>query len=248
MLKYIQHMRTVLMLLFAFFLSSLSSAQAQTKPLEIKHLTGDFYVYTTYNLYKGTPVPSNALYLVTNAGVVMIDCPWDSTQFQPLLDSIQLRHHKKVVMYIATHSHADRTAGLAFYAKHGVKTYSTVQTDAISKASHEKRAEILMAKDTTFKIGQYAFQTFYPGPGHTVDNIVVWFPKDKVLYGGCFIKSTEATDLGYVAESKVNEWPASIKKLQQAFPDPAYVIPGHDDWKNKKSLEHTLELLEANNK
>jgi glyoxylase-like metal-dependent hydrolase (beta-lactamase superfamily II) len=240
-------MRNIIILILAFSFSSLS-ANAQTKPLEITHLTGDFYVYTTYNLYKGSPVPANALYLVTNEGVVMIDCPWDSTQFQPLLDSIQLKHNKKVVMYIATHSHADRTIGLEFYRKHGVKTYSTVQTDEICKKKHEKRAEFLMIKDTTFKIGQYSFQTFYPGPGHTVDNIVVWFPKDKVLYGGCFIKSTDASDLGNVTEADISKWPASIKKLQAKFPDPVYVIPGHDDWKNKASLEHTLDLLKTNSK
>jgi hypothetical protein len=30
----------------------------------------DFYVYTTYGLYKGNPVPSNSMYLVTSDGVV----------------------------------------------------------------------------------------------------------------------------------------------------------------------------------
>jgi hypothetical protein len=38
------------------------------------------------------------MYLVTNQGVVLFDTPWDSTQFQQLLDSIKIKHGKDVVM------------------------------------------------------------------------------------------------------------------------------------------------------
>src|SRR5438270_2185540 len=88
---------------------------AQVGKLEIIHLTGDFYVYTTYQVLGGKPYPSNSMYVVTSKGVVLIDTPWDSTEFQPLLDSIEIRHHKKAVLCISTHYHSDRTAGLAFY-------------------------------------------------------------------------------------------------------------------------------------
>ena len=58
-------------------------------------LTGDFYIYTTYNTYQGNRIPANGMYLVTGAGVVLFDTPWDNTQFQPLLDSIQLKASEK---------------------------------------------------------------------------------------------------------------------------------------------------------
>ena len=38
-------------------------------------------------------------------------------------------------------------------------------------------------------MGQHAFQTYYGGQGHTPDNIVIWFDKEKILYGGCLVKS-----------------------------------------------------------
>jgi metallo-beta-lactamase class B len=65
--------------------------------LTISHLTGDFYIFTTYKTLAGGPYPSNGMYLVTNKGVVMIDCPWESTQFQPLLDSIYYRQKKSIL-------------------------------------------------------------------------------------------------------------------------------------------------------
>jgi glyoxylase-like metal-dependent hydrolase (beta-lactamase superfamily II) len=217
--------------------------QAKNQKLIITHLTGDYYVYTTYHEIDGAPFPANGLYLVTNAGVVMIDTPWDTTQFQPLLDSIQVKHNKNVVICIATHSHEDRTGGLEYYKQKGIKTFTTKQTDKICAKRNQKRAEFLMNKDTVFTVGQYSFQTFYPGKGHTSDNIVIWFGQDKILYGGCFIKSTDATNLGYLAEASVKKWPKSIRKVQEKFISPAYIIPGHQSWESNTSLQHTLDLL-----
>jgi metallo-beta-lactamase class B len=207
--------------------------------LQITPLTKDLYVFTTYQ----NSFPANGMYLVTEQGAVMIDTPWDTTQFQPLLDSIRVKHHKGVAVCIATHSHDDRTAGLTFYAKKGAKTYTTKQTDDISKKKNGVRANFVISNDTTFVVGRHVFQTFHPGEGHTSDNIVVWFGKQKVLYGGCLIKSVEATDLGYIAEANLTAWPTTIKNLQERFSKAKYVIPGHQNWKDAKSLEHTLGLL-----
>jgi metallo-beta-lactamase class B len=232
--------------IFAISLFSFTNifGQAQKQKLEISYLTGDFYVFTTYNFYKGNSISANGMYLVTDGGVVMFDSPWDTTQFQPLLDSIKIKHQKPVVICIATHSHKDKTAGLEFLKERGVKTFTTRQTDEISKVKGEKRAEFLMEKDTVFSVGQYKFQTYYAGQGHTADNIVVWFDKEKILYGGCLVKSVDATDLGNLEEANVKEWPATIKNIQAKFKNPKFIIPGHQSWTSTKSLDHTLKLIQ----
>ncbi|WP_456312670.1 subclass B1 metallo-beta-lactamase [Pseudomonas shirazensis] len=224
----------------------LSNAFGQTKnsPLQISHLTGDFYVYKTFHDYKGTMISANAMYLVTNKGVVLFDAPWDKTQFQPLLDSIKAKHNKDVVMCFATHSHEDRAGGLEFYKQKGIKTYTIKLTDQILEKNNEKRAEFIIPNDTVFTVGQHKFQVYYPGKGHAPDNVVVWFNKEKVLYGGCFIKSTEAVDLGYLGDANVKEWAKSIRKVQAKFKNPKFIITGHDDWTNTGSLDHTLKLVE----
>ncbi|HXD91738.1 MAG TPA: BlaB/IND/MUS family subclass B1 metallo-beta-lactamase, partial [Bacteroidia bacterium] len=225
-------MKQLLTILFTILLSTNFFAQTKTNKLNITHLTENFYIYTTYHSYKDEIASANGLYVVTNNGVILIDSPWDTTQFQPLLDSIQAKHHQKAVLCIATHSHEDRTAGLEFYRQQNIKTFTSLQTDSISKATNQKRAQFHFTKDTAFTIGQLSFQTFYPGAGHTADNIVIWFPKQKILYGGCFIKSTEATDLGYKKEANLQAWPTSLKNVQQKFLQPKFIIPGHDDFTN----------------
>ncbi len=216
--------------------------QVNEPKLKISHLTGDFYIYTTYNSYEESKVPANGMYLVSNNAVVMFDTPWDTTQFQPLLDSIQFKHNKKVVMCFATHWHSDKTAGLEYYRQQGIKTYTTILTDELSKKNNKKRAEFLMAKDTVFHAGQYSFETFYPGQGHTSDNIVIWFKKEKILYGGCLIKGAEDDNLGYLGDANVTAYASTLKKVRKKCRKPKFIIIAHSDWKNIHSLKHSLKM------
>ena len=237
-------MRTIISFLICFFYLAKLSAQTNNDILKISHLKGDFYIFETYNYYKGTRIGANAMYLVTDSGVVMFDTPWDSTQFQPLLDSIKAKHNKNVVLCFATHFHEDRTGGLEYYRQKNIKTYTTFFTDSMSKKKGMKRAEFLIKKDTVFTVANYSFQTIYPGKGHAPDNIVIWFEKEKILYGGCLIKSVDDKTLGNLSDASVTDYAATIKNVQQKCKRPKYIITGHNDYKSKKSLKHTLKMAE----
>lgn len=226
---------------FIFSLNSIFG-QAENTKLKISHLAGDFYIYTTYNTYEDSRVPANGMYLVTSQGVVLFDTPWDTTQFQPLLDSIQLKHNKSVVMCFATHWHSDKTAGLEYYRQRGIRTYTTVRTDVLSKKNDKKRAEYLMVNDTVFNIGRYSFETYYPGPGHTDDNIVIWFEKERILYGGCLIKGADAENLGYLGDGNLTAYAGTLQKVQKKFPRPKFIIVAHSDWSNINSLKHSIMM------
>ena len=242
-------MKILLYLFCSLVVGSRLPAQSNTweHTLTISHLTGGFYIYTTYKPVNGAPFPSNSMYLVTDSGVVLFDTPWDSTQFQPLLDSIEVRHHKKVVLCIATHFHDDRTAGLTFLRQKGIKTYSSKMTYDLCKERNEKQSEYYFTTDTIFTIGGKRFQTYYPGEGHTKDNIIIWFDNERILYGGCLVKSMINKGLGYLADANTTAWSTSIKKILKRFPNPKYIIPGHFGWQNTKALHHTLQLLQEYN-
>lgn len=212
--------------------------------LSITHLTGDFYIYTTYNLYKGGKTPANGMYMVTDEGVALFDTPWDTTQFKPLLDSIRQRHGKEVVFCIATHFHNDRTAGLAYYASLGVKTYTTIHTDALSKKEGMKRAQFLIAKDTVIRIGEHSFKVIYPGEGHTADNIIVWFGKERIIYGACLIKSFQDKNLGFLGDANPIAYASTLRTVQQRCPQPNFVIVGHGNWTSTTSLQHSIKMAD----
>ncbi|SEW51648.1 BlaB/IND/MUS family subclass B1 metallo-beta-lactamase [Chitinophaga arvensicola] len=234
---------------FAFICLLLISGSiaAQKSPFRIKtaHLTGNIYVYTSYGEFNNTVYAANAVYALTDSGVVIIDTPWSEDQTQQLLDTIEQRHHLKVIACIVTHFHEDRTAGLNVMKKHGVITYSTALTKELCKEHNNPQAERTIRNDVHHNIDGLKLQTFFPGEGHSKDNIVVWFPQSKVLYGGCFIKSAEAKDIGNVADGNVKAWPASLARVKKQFPNPKYVIPGHDDWHGtvKAIMGRTTELV-----
>ena len=173
--------------------ATIGASATEKKPgLEIRHLTGDFYIFTTYQVYNNEPVPANGMYVVTDKGVVVLDGAWDPAQNQPLLDSIEAKHHKKVVLEIGTHYHSDRSGAFDFMRKKGIKTYSSLKTLELCKQFGEHEAEFYFVRDTTFHVGKLEFETYYAGPGHTRDKIVNWFPKAKILYGGWLIKNADA--------------------------------------------------------
>ncbi len=235
--------KTIRTLLIVCISMTYMCAQELSNALKITHLSGDFYIYTTYQEFSGTLFPSNNMYVVTNKGVILIDTPWDPSQFEPLLDSIYARHNKEVVLCISTHFHADRTAGLEYFRSKGIATYTSRNTYDLCRERNEKLAEFYFTNDTTFVIGNYKFETFYPGEGHTSDNIVIWFEKEKILYGGCLVKSVESQGMGNIADANLKQWRSTIENIIEKFPYIHYVIPGHFGGHSDQALVHTLELL-----
>ena len=231
------------LILFSLF-PAVSFAQGLSQPLQIRHLTDSFFVYTTYRDFGGNLFPSNSMYLVTNRGILMFDTPWDTTQLQPLLDSMLSRHGQKPRLVISTHYHDDRVAGVSSLDQAGVTTLSTHQTRSLAAAEGNDVPAFGFATDTTIVFGGYRIETFYPGKGHTEDNIVIWFPDHRILYGGCFVKSTQSKDLGNTADADPEEWARSVRKLMGQYPEPEFVIPGHFSWDDPQSLKHTLKLIE----
>lgn len=235
-----------LLLIFSFLFSFICSyGQSSDPALRISPLTGNFYIYTTYHTYEGSRTPANGMYLVTDRGVVLFDTPWDTTQFQPLLDSIRARHNQPVTLCIATHWHSDRTEGLEYYRRQGIKTYTSEQTDELSKKNGKKRAEYLVQQDTVFTAGNYSFLFYYPGGGHTTDNMVVWFKKEKILYAGCLVKGADAANLGFLGDADVAAYYSTLKRVRKKFRKPAYIIISHSDWNNNRSLKHSIHLARA---
>ncbi|AQX49064.1 subclass B1 metallo-beta-lactamase [Elizabethkingia meningoseptica] len=230
-------------LVLALGLTGLNAFGQETPEVKIEKLKDNLYVYTTYNTFNGTKYAANAVYLVTSKGVVVIDSPWGEEKFKNFTDEIYKRHGKKVIMNIATHSHDDRAGGLEYFKSLGAKTYSTKMTDSILAKDNKPRAQYTFDNNKSFKVGKDEFQVYYPGKGHTADNVVVWFPKDKVLVGGCIIKSGDSKDLGFLGEAYVNDWTQSVHNIQKKFPNVQYVVAGHDDWKDQTAIQHTLDLI-----
>ncbi|QCR24024.1 subclass B1 metallo-beta-lactamase [Pontibacter sp. SGAir0037] len=209
---------------------------------EVQKIAPQVYRHTSYGMYGNSKVPANGLLIDTSDGVVIIDTAWDNEQTLQLLSWVKNNLKKPVKMCIVTHAHEDRLGGVEVLHQNNVIVFSTAQTAQIALEQHNLKIDSTLPL-TLVNIGQQQLEVFYPGAGHAPDNIVVYLPEQKLLFGGCFVKDATAPNLGNLADADVNNWAGAIEKVQQKFPKAKTVIPGHGAIGNSKLLQHTKKLV-----
>jgi len=205
------------------------------------------WVFTfLHKLDNGTIYPANGVYTVLNRKGIMIDPGWDDRQAEALYNwSKRVRSVSRV---ISTHFHLDRTGGNKFFVGKGIPVYTNTDSIRLAKKDGQQTGKWHALALTTGQVKDFAgLKVLYPGPGHAPDNIVVYVPKDRTLYGGCFLKSVTADDLGNLSDANPKQWPKSLEVLKAAFPKATTIIPGHGTVSGN-CLKHTLKLLVDGNK
>ncbi|PGA95448.1 BcII family subclass B1 metallo-beta-lactamase [Bacillus toyonensis] len=232
------------------FVSTISSVQASQKVIKnetgtilISQLNKNVWVHTELGYFNGEAVPSNGLVLTTSKGLVLVDSSWDDKLTKELIEMVEKKFQKRVTDVIITHAHADRIGGIRTLKERGIKAHSTALTAELAKKNGYDEPLGDLQTITNMKFGNMIVETFYPGKGHTEDNIVVWLPQYKILAGGCLVKSAEAKDLGNVADAYVNEWSTSMENVLKRYGNMNVVLPGHGEVGDKGLLLHTLDLL-----
>ncbi|KSU81204.1 metallo-beta-lactamase class B [Fictibacillus enclensis] len=205
------------------------------------------WVHTTIGEFKGVAVPSNGLLVETSKGLLLVDSSWDDPKTDELLDVIDQHFKKPIKNAIITHWHSDRMGGIKTLKDRGIRVYTTEMTATLGMQNgYEGPDRLLDPVLTELKFGDVKAETFYPGKGHTEDNITVYFPQYKLLVGGCLIKDQKAEDLGNTADGDVQAWPASVQRVIDRYPKARTVVPGHGNVGGNSLLYHTIELLEEN--
>ncbi len=89
------------------------------------------------------------------------------------------------------------------------------------------------------EFGDEIVQVYYPGPSHSPDNVVVYFPDRKLLFGTCMIIGWN--DVGNTSDADLDTWPESVRDLDRFDFD--VLVPGHGDRLDPGLLQHTIDLL-----
>lgn len=242
-------MRFFSLLIITHLLSGLTQAQTIQKPkLSVIQLTDQVYVHVTYGIYQNSAIQSNGLIIKTNDGIVLVDTGWDTVKdtdnTRQILQWVTDNLHQPVRLCLVTHFHDDRVGGISELHKANVRVISTPLTAQKSVKEGYESPDAILPNDTTFTIGDVPIRCYFPGEGHTSDNIVVWLPSQKILHGGCFVKSVGAFGMGNVADANLKEWGNSMRRVIDQFGNATVVVPGHDEWGDTTALHHTLRLLE----
>lgn len=228
-------------LLLLALISCLSFAGEDLPDLKIIEIDKGVFLHKSYSQVDGWGlVSANGLVVVNDRKAFIVDTPWSDRDTEKLVNWIRSKNYE-LLGSISTHSHDDRTAGIKWLNNHSITTYATELTNNILRDEGKEQARNSLEGDEN-AIANGSLEVFYPGGGHTIDNVVVWLPKHKILFGGCFVRSLETNGLGYTGEAHIHEWPSSAEKLLAKYPKAKIVVPGHGNIGDIELLRHTKFL------
>ncbi len=211
--------------------------------VELIKLSENAYIHISYlESPNYGRIPANGLIFISNGDALVIDSPWTDSLtmdlFSYLTDSMNLR----IAGFIPNHWHIDCMGGLGYIKDQKIETYANQMTIDIAKSKNLPVPDHGFKDSLQLHLGDKIIKCFYLGAAHSLDNIVVWIPSERILFAGCMIKSLNSRNLGNTTDGDLIAYPVTIDKLINNFKDAKIVIPGHGQFGGLDLLEHTREL------
>ncbi len=236
------------LLIIFFSISSMANNQYDTikisKDVEIIKLSQHSYIHVSYTVVPGYGrISSNGYIYINNNEAILFDTPMTNELTKQLIDWITNSLKVKIIGYVPNHWHNDCMGGLSYLNILNVPSYANNLTITIAKNKNLPIPRYGFNDKLKLKIGNELVICRYYGPAHSVDNIVVWVPSEKVLFAGCMVKDLNSQNLGNLTDADILEWPKTIEKVILDCSSAKIVIPGHGEYGGTDLLIHTKELL-----
>lgn len=214
------------------------------KDLELIKISENAYVHVSYtNLPEYGRISANGLILINNSEAFLFDTPWTDS-LTMVLDTY-LRDHLgvKIVGFIPNHWHNDCMGGLGYLQSKMIDSYAYQKTIDIAKINNLPTPNHSFKDSLQIYLGNKEINCYYFGAAHSLDNIVVWIPSEKILFAGCMVKSLNSTSPGNIQDGDITEYPKTIDKLIEKFKTAIIVIPGHGQIGGINLIKHTRDLV-----
>lgn len=212
--------------------------------IRLVYLTDSVYIHESWHSAEnGGRFPSNGLIIIRRGEALIIDTPMDNDKTMRLVRYLKDSMSVDAARLIIGHFHDDCLGGLGYLQSIGVESVANSMTV-------EKCIEIGLPVPTTaftdsliFDFNGEKIECIYPGAGHSFDNIIVWIPGEKILFGGCLVKSLDSRGLGNLSDAVVADWDLTIERIIDNYPGIKTVIPGHGNSGGPELLSYTIELV-----
>ena len=186
---------------------------------------------------------SNAGFVVTHDGVVVIDALGTPALGAALVAAIRKKTDEPIRRVILTHYHADhfyglgplKAAGADVWAHRaaleyleggeGQKRLAQRSEDLMGLVPRDMpliRADHWLDGDERFTLGGVAFEVDYFGPAHSPEDLVVIVPSEGVVFGGDILFSGR---IPFVGEADSKRWIERIDRLIAM--KPRILVTGH---------------------
>jgi metallo-beta-lactamase class B len=189
-------------------------------------------------------VPCNGLIVRNNNEVIVFDTPTNDKNSEELINWIKETLQCKINAIIPTHFHDDCLGGLKAFDENDIPSYAYFKTIELAKENNFVVPKNSFRDSLTLKVGDENIIVKFFGEGHTKDNVVGYFPSEKVMFGGCLIKELDAGK-GYLGDANVADWSGTVERVKKEYPNVKIIVPGHGEYGNKKILDYTINLFKT---
>jgi len=186
---------------------------------------------------------SNAGFVVTPAGVVVVDALGSPALAEQLVAAIRGVTPQPIRYLIVTHYHADHVYGLQVFQALGATIIahgsgrSYLQSDTARLRLAATRDELApwvnaqtrlvdadrwLDADTTLSLGGETFHIHHVGPAHTPEDLVVHAERAGVMFAGDLVFRGR---IPFVGQADSQQWIASLGRLIDFKPHT--IVPGH---------------------
>ena len=249
-MKLIIHTILILTIVLATLTGTAQKRQS-FKPKEV-YRSGDLIVtQVSENAFEHTSflqtndfgnVPCNGLVVTNSNEAIVFDTPADDKSSEELVQWLLEKLHCKINAIIPTHFHNDCLGGLKAFHNNKIPSYANFTTIELAKANNFPVPQRGFNDSLILNVGNQKVIARFLGEGHTKDNIIGYFPSEQILFGGCLIKEMNAGK-GYLGDANVTDWPGTVEKVKETYPQVQIVIPGHGEYGDKKLLDYTIKLF-----
>ncbi len=204
---------------------------------------------------------SNAAFVVTPAGVVVIDALGSPALAGRLMQEIRTWTPLPVTHVIVTHYHADHIYGLQAFRKQGARIIAHrsaleyLNSETARQRLETSRTELApwvdgqtvlvpadewIDGDQTLTVGGMQFVIRHVGPSHTPEDLVVYLPQEKVLFAGDLVFRNR---IPFVGQADSGRWIQALDALLKF--DTAAIVPGHGPLSSeaRKDMQQTRDYL-----
>lgn len=225
---------------------NIDSLLHNSEKLIIEKITDHVYLHTSFlNTESFGRVPCNGMIVVNGDEAVVFDTPTDHESSKELIRFINEKISKNLVGVVATHFHSDCVGGLETFHQNKISSYASDRTIKLLK---NKESDNLIPTNSfgdllELAVGDKKVYAEFFGAGHTMDNVIGYFPHQDVIFGGCLIKEVGAGK-GNLEDADVKEWSETVRKIKTRHPNLTTVIPGHGKPGGTELLDYTIEMFE----
>ncbi|MEY3799607.1 MAG: hypothetical protein RLZZ406_908 [Pseudomonadota bacterium] len=255
-IRFIKQVTGVLIGSFILFSSAYGQASKpadtiQLKPVQVAPHTYFVQGFPAMGSSANQNFISNAGFVVTPKGVVVVDALGSPILAQKLIAEINKITNQKVVALIVSHYHADHIYGLQEFKKIGAKIYAQVEgRNYLSSETAKQRliasridfapwvnantklisADVWIDQKLKLSIGGVDFLISRVGPAHAPEDLMVYVPSEKVLFAGDLVFRGR---IPFVGNADSKGWLLGLDEIEKF--NPKIVIPGHGNYSVKPS-------------